>query len=262
MSINSVSASSVAAQPTGTSPSLKNALSSSLDVASSLTLMMNALLQNVLKSAQQQPGLGTPGMGAPGIGGPTQPGANGLGGLLQSLTQLLSALTPLLQALTGGMGANPNAMQFANQLPGAGMGIGPQIRPQMPQQFPTQMGMPGNNLMGVGPSLPNALGAAGGTLGGLAGGAVAGPVGASVGSTLGSAAGTVAGTALASELGVPTTGMPGGLTSVNTPAQFGGMSREAALGWAVMNGGPNMQANDITQGMNLYSIFNSGNRMF
>lgn len=282
MSVNSISPSSMmAVQPGGASPSLKNALSSTLDVASGLTLMMNSLLQNVLKSAQQQPGLGNPGLGNPGLGAPGirppgvggPPQLGGLGGLLQSMTQLLSAVMPLMQALSGGLGANPNAMQFANQMPGAGMGIGPQLRPQMPmayptpmgmpQQFPTQMGMPGNGLMGVGPSLTNAFGAAGGALGGLAGGALGGPVGATLGSTLGGAAGTVAGTVLASELGMPTTGRPGANGfSVNTPVQIGGMSPQSALSWAITNGGPNVQASDIMQGMQLYSIFNTGNRMF
>ena len=248
MSINSIPASSMVAQPTGTSPSIQNALSSSLDVASSLTLMMNALLQNVLKSAQQQPGLGTtPGLGTPGLGTPglgsTQSGGNGLAGLLQGLTQLLSAVTPLLQALSGGMGANQPATQFASQLPGNGMGIGPQVRPTT--TMPTS-------------TLPTALGAAGQTLGTVAGGALGGPTGAAVGGALGGAAGTIAGTAINAELGVPANNT----FSANTPAQIGGMSRQSALAWAQANGGANMQASDITQGMNLYSIFNTGNRMF
>jgi len=50
--------------------------------------------------------------------------------------------------------------------------------------------------------------------------------------------------------------------SVNSPAQFGNMTPQAALGWAQAYGGPNMQQSDIQQGMNLYSIFNSGSRMF
>jgi len=245
MSINSIPASSMVAQPTGTSPSIQNALSSSLDVASSLTLMMNALLQNVLKSAQQQPGLGaTPGLGTPGLGS-TQSGGNGLAGLLQSLTQLLSAVTPLLQALSGGMGANQPATQFASQLPGNGMGIGPQVRPASTMPMSTA-------------TLPSALGAAGQTLGTVAGGALGGPTGAAVGGALGGAAGTIAGTAINAELGVPANNT----FSANTPAQIGGMSRQSALAWAQANGGANMQASDITQGMNLYSIFNTGNRMF
>lgn len=322
MSINSIQSSALnTAGAAGARPAIKEALTSTMDVASGLTMLMNALMQNMLKAAQQQPGVGAPAGGAA-----TPLGANGmnnLGGMLQGLTQLLSAIAPLLQALSaGGMGgAKPNAMQFANQLPGAGMGMGSSLpnslgaaggalgsavgaaaggpaggalggalgnaagvaaglgldaaRPQM-----TVLGgsasRPGLNLgaetfvrpqvpaMGANPSLPNALGAAGGALGSAAGGALGGPTGAAVGGAVGQAAGTVAGVALANEMGVPTTARPGFNAGKITPEMpiGSGMSSESALAWAVANGGQNLTTADIKQGMNLYNIFNGGQRAY
>lgn len=250
MSITSVQnpAALSVAQPR--SPAL-TALSSGLDVASQMTQLMNSLLMNVLRSAQQapsfgMPGVGAPGLGAPGLGGPGQlPGANGgmngLAGLLQSFAGLLQSITPLLQALSGaGFGANRPAQQIGNQFPGGGLGVGPAI----------------SGLGGLG--APGGLGNAGAQIGAAVGGAIAGAPGAQIGAAIGGAAGTAAGAALGGTPGVNT-----GFTPVATVGiGNGSMTADAARSWALANGGRNQTVDDIRQGMNLYSIFNSGDRMF
>lgn len=247
MSVNSISTQPVnltAAQPR--SPAL-NALSSTLDVASQMTQLMNSVLMNVLRSAQQAPsmgtpGLGTPGLGTPGLGGPGQvPGSNGLGGiagLLQSFAGLLQSVAPLLQALSGNnFGANGPAQQLGNQFPGGGLGVGPAVS-----------------------GLGGGLGNAGAQIGSAIGGAVGGVPGAQLGASIGNVAGTAAGVALGAN-GV--NGLNNGFVPVATVGIGSGvMTTDAARAWALANGGANQTASDIQQGMNLYSIFNTGDRMF
>jgi hypothetical protein len=275
-----------------------NAIASSLDAASQMTQMMNALLMNLLRSAQQannafgnpaaggapqQPGLGGLGAlgGAGGAGGAG--GLGGLGGLLQSFGQLLQAMTPLLQALgNGGLGANRPATQLANGLTG---GLGTSPLGQAGSQFGAAAGnvlggapgaqlgsilggAAGNALAGAAglPTTPvgaNPLVNAGSQIGALVGNALGGAPGAQLGAQLGATAGAAASGALAAA-GVPTTVTPGFTpNSVNTPAMFGNMTPEAARAWALANGGENMTAKDVNQGVALYSIFNTGsNRVF
>lgn len=261
-----------------------NAIASSLDAASQMTQLMNGLLMNLLRSAQQA----TAGQGNPSVGGPAQSGLGGLGGaggagglgglggLLQSFAQLLQSMTPLLQALgNGGLGANGPASQLAGGL-GGGLGATPlaQAGGQLGAAAGHALGgapgaqvgsaigaAAGNALAGaVGhPATPLAaapLAQAGSQIGAAVGNAIAGAPGAQVGAAVGAAAGT----ALGAATGTPTAATPGFTTNaVNTSATLGNMTPDAARQWALANGGENMTAKDVNQGMALYSIFNTGN---
>lgn len=230
---------------------LGSALSSTMDIASTLMQFSTSLLQNLLQAQQSQfggglpgsgipglgtPGLGTPGLGTPGLGGP-QGAGQGLQGILQSVVQLLQALTPLLQALggggLGGLGnANPLASSVANQL-GGGLGGG--------------------------------LGGLGGGLGGLGGGipAYQQPFGQQP-----FAASPYASPYTQSYAQQPFTAFQqpyaGGVaspynasfaqqpfTSLNQP-----FTQVDALNWAQTYGGPNLSQSELTQGVNLFNIFN------
>lgn len=282
MSISAVSQNSQALNIANRSPAL-NAIASSLDAASQMTQLMNSLLMNLLRSAQQA----TAGQGNPSIGGPGQQpglgalggaggaggagGLGGLGGLLQSFAQLLQSMTPLLQALgNSGLGANRPASQLANGL-GGGLGGSPlgQAGGQLGAAAGNAFGgAPGAQLGGaIGAAAGNALaGAAGLPLGAnpLAqagsqiGAAVGNAIGGAPGAQVGAAVGAAAGTALAA--GVPTAATPGYTSNaVNTSATLGNMTPDAARAWALANGGENMTAKDVNQGVALYSIFNTGN---
>lgn len=249
MSISSVTGQSMGIKLPSSSPAM-NAVATGLDVASQMTQLMNALLMNLLRSSQQaSPGMGNPAAGPaqrPGMGGlgglggaGGAGGLGGLGGLLQGMAELLQSLTPLLKALSsGGMGANGPASQLAGQLPGGGMGVGPAI------------GGLGNSP----------LARAGGQLGSVVGHAVGGPQGAQVGGAMGSAAGTALTALKGADLPPTSTLTPVTMTTnaVNTSAVLGNMTPQAARQWALANGGDNMTANDVKQGMQLYNIFNTG----
>ena len=289
MSITAVSQNSQALNISHHSPAL-NAIASSLDAASQMTQLMNGLLMNLLRSAQQA----TAGQGNPSIGGPAQSGLGGLGGaggagglgglggLLQSFAQLLQSMTPLLQALgNGGLGANGPASQLAGGL-GGGLGASPLA------QAGGQLGAVAGNALGGAPGaqLGSAIGAAAGNalagaaglptsavghpatplgaaplaqagsqIGAAVGNAIAGAPGAQVGAAVGAAAGTALGVAT----GTPAAATPGfTANAVNTSATLGNMTPDAARQWALANGGENMTAKDVQQGVALYSIFNTG----
>jgi len=167
-------------------------------------------------------------------------GNSPVAGLLQSVVQLLQSVGPLLQALGNRLQSNQPALQLGNQLQGA-TGYGNQF--------------PGGNLTAFNFNTPPQFG---------------NPTQFSNPAQFGNPAqlGNPAQFGTPVQLGMPVQyGTPvqyGNPTSfsVNSPAQFGNLSRESALNWAQTYGGPNMQQSDVTQGMNLYSIFNSGNRMF
>jgi hypothetical protein len=176
-------------------------------------------------------------------------GNNQVAGLLQSMVQLLQSVAPLLQALSSRLQSNLPALQLGNQLQGAA-GYGNQFpggnltsfnfNPSAQFGNPTQFGSPaqfGNPAQFGTPVL--GMPAQFGT-----------PV-------LGTPA----------QFGTPVMGMPVQFGtpapfSVNASAQFGNLTPQAALSWAQAYGGPNMQQSDIQQGMNLYSVFNTGSRMF
>lgn len=297
MSINNVSNNTLALQANGAAranASVNTALSSGLDAASSITQLMSLLLMNMLRSAQQVPQAGiTPGLGGPG----GAQGGNGMLGLLQSLVQLMQAIAPLMQALGNGNmgGANRPAGQLAGQFPGGGLGVGPQLPAGGGVATGIPVGMPVGGGLGVGPQV-SASGSAAGSIGigvpvgtpvltagvPLAGGGLGvGPAVSASGSANGSAvlstplgnlsiAGGVSGGVNA---GVPGIGIPVGAGGVATGIPIaasptlmltpqGGVTPQAALTWAQTYGGPNLQTQDLMQGMNLYSLFTSGRKMF
>ena len=226
---------------------LTSALSSTMDIASTLMQFSSGLLQNLLQAQQSQfgglpgmpggaPGLGAPGLGAPGLGGPqgAQGAGQGLQGILQSVVQLLQALTPLLQALggggLGGLGtANPLANSVASQLGGLGGGLG---------------GALGGGLGGLGGGLPTPPQAFGQQP------FAASPYGASPYAQQPFTAfqqpyaGGVASPYNASFAQTP-------FTSLNQP-----FTQTDALNWAQTYGGPNLSQSELTQGVNLFNIFN------
>jgi hypothetical protein len=292
VSITAVSQNSQALNISNRGPAL-NAIASSLDAASQMTQLMNGLLMNLLRSAQQA----TAGQGNPSIGGPSQQsglgglgalgGAGGLGGLLQSFAQLLQSMTPLLQALgNGGLGANKPATQLAGGL-GGGLGATPlaQAGGQLGAvaggalggapgaQLGSAIGAAAGNALAGATGLPtspvgqpvvglgaNPLAQAGSQIGAAVGNAIAGAPGAQVGAAVGAAAGT----ALGVTTGTPVAANPGYTSNaVNTSAVLGNMTPDAARQWALANGGENMTAKDVNQGVALYSIFNTGsNKVF
>ncbi|HEY9109047.1 MAG TPA: hypothetical protein VIN58_20395 [Roseateles sp.] len=279
MSISAVSQNTPALNISHQSPAL-NAIASSLDAASQMTQLMNGLLMNLLRSAQQA----TAGQGNPSIGGPSQSGlgglgglggAGGLGGLLQSFAQLLQSMTPLLQALgNGGLGANGPASQLAGGL-GGGLGASPlaQAGGQLGAAAGHALGgAPGAQVGGaIGAAAGNALAGAvshtatppgaaplaqaGSQIGAAVGNAVAGAPGAQVGAAVGAAAGAALGAATGTPAAATPTFTP---NAVNTSATLGNMTPDAARQWALANGGDNMTAKDVQQGVALYSIFNTG----
>jgi len=103
----------------------------------------------------------------------------------------------------------------------------------------------------------NAAAAAGGAVGAAVGNAVAGPQGAVLGQVIGQVIGQAAGGA-ATPTPASLAAVPGKVIGVD----IGAGNQAAALAWAKANGGPTMTQADMTQGMNLYSIFNNGQRMF
>lgn len=235
---------------TSVNPSITSALSNTLDTASALTQFASTLLQNLLQARQQQnggiPGTtpsvgGTPGTtpsvgGTPGTTGTQGLGQNGLGGLMQSLMELMQALQPLMQALgnsTGG--ANPMANNVANQLGGGGQtsfgqayGVGNPTQP-----FPSQPAYQSfAQNQGVGTFYQPTQ----------------------------SAGYPQTFQPVYQTQQVPT--MPYDSFSVNAPAMLGVNNQTSALQWAQMYGGANQTQADLQQGMNLYSIFNTGSRMF
>jgi hypothetical protein len=205
-------------------PGLGQAIQSGLTLTSGMASLGSMLLQSL------QSGASVANPQTSMLGQPNGLGNSPIAGLLQSVVQLLQAVTPLLQALGNRMQPNQTAMQFSNQLGGFN---NPMLGNQQfgnPQFGNPQFGAPqfGAPQFGT-PQFGN------------------------------------------QQFGNPVLGTPAygaqpysNLTSfsVNSPAQFGNMTPQAALGWAQAYGGPNMQQSDIQQGMNLYSIFNSGSRMF
>jgi hypothetical protein len=221
---------------------LGSALSSTMDIASTLMQFSTGLLQNLVQAQQSQfgglpgagaPGLGAPGLGAPGLGGP-QGAGQGLQGILQGVVQLLQALTPLLQALggggLGGLGtANPLANSVASQLGGGlggglGAGLGGGLGglgggiPAYPQPFAQQpsVASPYTQSFAQQPFTAFQQPYAGGT---------ASPYNASFAQTP--------------------------FTSLNQP-----FTQTDALNWAQTFGGPNLSQKELTQGVNLFNIFN------
>ena len=259
MSINNVSNNTLALQANGAAranASVNTALSSGLDAASSITQLMSLLLMNMLRSAQQVPQAGiTPGLGGPG----GAQGGNGMLGLLQSLVQLMQAIAPLMQALGNGNmgGANRPAGQLAGQFPCGGLGVGQQLPAGGGVATGIPVGLPVGGGLGVGPQV-SASGSAAGSIG--------------INSPLGNL--TIAGGANGSvSAGVPGIGIPVGAGGVSTGIPIsasptlmltpqGGVTPQAALTWAQTYGGPNLQTQDLMQGMNLYSLFTSGRKMF
>lgn len=233
---------------TSVNPSITSALSNTLDTASALTQFASTLLQNLLQARQQQNG-GIPGTtpsvgGTPGTTGTQGLGQNGLGGLMQSLMELMQALQPLMQALgnrTGG--ANPMANNVANQLGGGGQtsfgqayGVG---NPTQPFPFqPAYQSFAQNQ--GIGSFQPTQS--------------------AGFPQTFQSAGYPQTFQPVYQTQQVPT--MPYDSFSVNAPAMLGVNNQTSALQWAQMYGGANQTQSDLQQGMNLYSIFNTGSRMF
>lgn len=233
---------------TSVNPSITSALSNTLDTASALTQFASTLLQNLLQARQQQNG-GIPGTtpsvgGTPGTTGTQGLGQNGLGGLMQSLMELMQALQPLMQALGNRMGgANPMANNVANQLGGGGQtsfgqayGVG---NPTQPFPFqPAYQSFAQNQ--GIGAFQPTQS--------------------AGFPQTFQSAGYPQTFQPVYQTQQVPT--MPYDSFSVNAPAMLGVNNQTSALQWAQMYGGANQTQSDLQQGMNLYSIFNTGSRMF
>ena len=118
---------------------------------------------------------------------------------------------------------------------------------------------------GIGKPLTEAGARVGTAVGQAVGHAVGGAPGAQVGGALGGAVGAAAATALGATTApaaAPTmaSAMPTGMATnaVNTSAVLGNLTPQAARQWALANGGDNMTANDVKQGMQLYNIFNTG----
>jgi len=224
-------------------PGLGQTIQSGLTLTSGMASLGSMLLQSLQSGAS----VANPQTSA--LGQPNGLGNSPIAGLLQSVVQLLQAVTPLLQALGNRMQPNQTAMQFSNQLGGFNNPmLGNQQFGNPALGTPAYGAQPYGNLTAFGANSPAQFGNP--ALGTPAYGS---PV-------LGTPAyGNPA-------LGTPAYGAQPYNTltsfSVNSPAQFGNMTPQAALGWAQTYGGPNMQQSDIQQGMNLYSIFNSGSRMF
>jgi len=111
-----------------------NLLTAGLGVATSATQLLTTLLGNQQNAATQWQGQWPAVPNNPSFGGtgfqPQPTGMNGFAGLMQAVAGVLQAMAPLLQMLgggMGGMGGNPMASQFANQLPGLMPGYGAQF---------------------------------------------------------------------------------------------------------------------------------------
>lgn len=232
---------------------LLQVLSSALEVGTQGTQLVNSLLMNLMRASQQAPSAAAPSTtSAPQ---PFNSGLGAIGGLLQSFAGLLQSMAPLLQSLSGtnGFGTNAPAQKIGVQLAPVGLS--------------TPLASAG---AAGGVAAPGGLSNAGAQIGAAVGGALGGPAGAQIGAVIGSVAGGVAGTALSAATGNPAAAGIAGATGLpNTGSPFttigigsGAMTADAARAWALANGGVTQTAAETRQGMNLYSIFNSGNRMF
>lgn len=252
-----------------------------LQSASQLLTMLTPLLQALSNTlgganlpannlANQLPGNGLgvgPSIARPTTGAPAQTPNTAAGGTLGS-------------AIGGAVGGPAGAAvgQAAGQLAGAAVDVACQAAGPKPA-----LSVPGNGL-GVGPALPrppvttpvptvapavtNATTAAGAAVGTAIGQAVGGAQGAIIGQQVGAAVGQVVGQAVTAGTAPTIAGTAPTIAGTSSVlpnqvigADIGANTQAAALAWARATGGPNLTQAELTQGMNLYSIFNNGQRM-